>query len=233
MSERLITYFDSQTFMTYLEKKSDRCGYTNYLTNNLHYPPKGHLPLPGGTTNFAKRDCDIWNDIFEAALIINPAFNIYRYVYLLSLTAFLISLRAVSLIHIQFYGTCLASRKFAACLQCGSSYLYHHRSGSFPQEQTSPLYFDRADVKRAIHAPVNVTWTECSNGNVYNTKDGLSASQFSALSVLPNVIQKSKRTVIMHGLADYVLIAEGTRIVIQKSVSLLDMHYKVVTYPIA
>lgn len=31
------------------------------------------------------------------------------------------------------------------------------------------------------------------------------------LSVMPNVIEKSVRTVVMHGGVDYVLIAEGTR----------------------
>ncbi|RDB24738.1 hypothetical protein Hypma_007941 [Hypsizygus marmoreus] len=33
--------------------------------------------------------------------------------------------------------------------------------------------------------------------------------------VLPNVIEKSVRTVIVHGLADFILVAEGTRIAIQ------------------
>jgi carboxypeptidase D len=68
------------------------------------------------------------------------------------------------------------------------------------------LYFDRADVKAAIHAPANVDWTECSNVNVFPRGD---ASPPSALSVLPNVIEKSVRTVIVHGLADFILIAEG------------------------
>ncbi|KXN88358.1 Carboxypeptidase cpdS [Leucoagaricus sp. SymC.cos] len=83
--------------------------------------------------------------------------------------------------------------------------------GSFPQAQTEPLYFDRADVKQAIHAP-NVPWEECSNINVFPNRDG---SLPSALSVLPNVIEKSNRTVIVHGLADFILIAEGARIAIQ------------------
>lgn len=80
-----------------------------------------------------------------------------------------------------------------------------HR-GSFPQIQLSPLYFDRPDVKQAIHAPQNVTWTECSNVNVFPNGD---ASLPSALSVLPNVIEKSNNVVIVHGLGDYILIAEG------------------------
>jgi len=73
------------------------------------------------------------------------------------------------------------------------------------------LYFDRPDVKRAIHAP-EVKWTECSDVDVFPRGDG---SLPSALSVLPNVIEKSQRSVIVHGLADFILIAEGTRIVIQ------------------
>jgi len=77
----------------------------------------------------------------------------------------------------------------------------------------SPIYFDREDVKKAIHAPVNQTWLECSDANVFPRGD---ASLPPAFTVLPDVIEKSNRTVIIHGLADYVLIAEGARIVLQK-----------------
>lgn len=80
------------------------------------------------------------------------------------------------------------------------------RSGSFMQTQLSPLYFDREDVKKAIHAPTNVTWVECSNENVFPRGD---ASLPPAVSVLPGVIEKNQRTVIVHGLADFILIAEG------------------------
>lgn len=44
---------------------------------------------------------------------------------------------------------------------------------------------------------------------------GRDQSIVSTLSVLPNVIEKSVRTVIVHGLADFILVAEGTRIAIQ------------------
>lgn len=72
--------------------------------------------------------------------------------------------------------------------------------------QVAPIYFDREDVKRAIHAPVNTTWSECSNVNVFPRGDG---SLPSALTVLPSIIEKSERSVIVHGLADFILIAEG------------------------
>ena len=78
--------------------------------------------------------------------------------------------------------------------------------------QTSPVYFDRADVKAAIHAPADVDWEICSD-NVFPNGD---ASLPSAFTVLPSVIEKSTRSVIVHGLGDFLLIAEGTRIVLQK-----------------
>ena len=77
----------------------------------------------------------------------------------------------------------------------------------------SPIYFDREDVKKAVHAPVDKTWYECSEINVFPRGD---ASLPPAFTVLPDVIEKSNRTVIIHGLADFVLIAEGARVVLQK-----------------
>jgi carboxypeptidase D len=79
--------------------------------------------------------------------------------------------------------------------------------------QGSPVYFDREDVKKAIHAPLNQTWIQCSEVDVFPNGD---ASLPSALTVLPEVIEKSNRSVIIHGLADFALIAEGARVVLQK-----------------
>jgi carboxypeptidase D len=88
--------------------------------------------------------------------------------------------------------------------------------GSFPNVQSSPLYFDRADVKATLHASLNKTWLECSDANVFQAaQDGIDESLPPAFTVLPSVIEKSERNVIIHGLADYILIAEGARIVLQ------------------
>lgn len=59
----------------------------------------------------------------------------------------------------------------------------------------------------AIHAPTNVSWVECSNINVF--PDGDASTPPALNEVLPTVIEKSKRAVIVHGLADFILIAEG------------------------
>lgn len=66
--------------------------------------------------------------------------------------------------------------------------------------------FNRDDVKLALHAPLDVEWTECSNVNVFPNGDGSLPPVFT---VLPNVIEKSERAVIVNGLADFVVIAEG------------------------
>jgi carboxypeptidase D len=80
-----------------------------------------------------------------------------------------------------------------------------HTRGSFAQKQ-SPIYFNRKEVKEAIHAPVDTEWMVCSEIDVFPNGDG---SLPSAFTVLPNVIEKSQRSVIVHGLADFILIAEG------------------------
>ena len=62
----------------------------------------------------------------------------------------------------------------------------------------------RTDVQDAIHAP-HIDWETCSSGSVYSNGTtgfpGRDQSVGSALSVLPNVIEKSVRSVIVHGLA--------------------------------
>ncbi|KAA1465940.1 alpha/beta-hydrolase [Dentipellis sp. KUC8613] len=88
----------------------------------------------------------------------------------------------------------------------------------FPESTQEFIYFNRTDVQDAIHAP-HINWETCSEGDVYinatTGRPGRDQSIPSTLSVLPNVIEKSERVAIMHGLADFILLAEGTRIAIQ------------------
>lgn len=66
-------------------------------------------------------------------------------------------------------------------------------------------------VQDAIHAP-HINWNSCANGAVYVNPatggSGRDTSIASTLSVLPNVIDKSVRTVIVHGLAVSSVIQE-------------------------
>jgi carboxypeptidase D len=71
------------------------------------------------------------------------------------------------------------------------------------------IYFNRTEVQKAINAPVQ-EWEECSNGVLDDD-----TSPPSGLSVLPRVIEKNKRTVIGHGMLDFILLANGTLMTIQ------------------
>lgn len=156
--------------MAHLDAQAASCGFSDYMEKNLKYPPTGLLPLPNDSTRTA-RGCDLWDEIFNAALIINPAFDIYRifdtYPILWDVLGF---------------------------------------PGSFPQQQ-SPIYFNLTEVKKVLHAPLDVDWVECSNINVF--PDGDASAPPGTNGVLASVIEKNKRTVVVHGLADFILISEG------------------------
>ncbi|KAH9028743.1 Alpha/Beta hydrolase protein [Lactarius pseudohatsudake] len=86
--------------------------------------------------------------------------------------------------------------------------------GTSPQIQVQPVYFNDPKVKAAIHAPVDVEWTECGAVPSVFAASG-DTSQSPLYEVLPRVIAHGARTVVVTGLADFVLISEGTRIGIQ------------------
>ncbi|CAL5872611.1 uncharacterized protein PFLUO_LOCUS6876 [Penicillium psychrofluorescens] len=83
----------------------------------------------------------------------------------------------------------------------------------------STIYFDRPDVKRALHAP-NVTWLECSNqpvfvgGNSGPEQEG-DTSANPIEHVLPQVIEGTNRVLIGNGDYDMVIITNGTLLSIQ------------------
>lgn len=76
-----------------------------------------------------------------------------------------------------------------------------------------PVYFDREDVKRAIHADVNKTWEECASTDVF--VNGTDTSDPSTWHALPNVIDATKNVIIGHGTLDMILLPNGTLLSIQ------------------
>lgn len=69
------------------------------------------------------------------------------------------------------------------------------------------MYFNRQDVKAAIHAPENVQWTECVGSSAVFVGDDTSAP--TSWGVLPRVMKSGVPVVIVTGLADFVLLTEG------------------------
>ena len=85
--------------------------------------------------------------------------------------------------------------------------------GSFDYIPTgTEVYFNRSDVQAAINAPIQ-EWAECTSADVF--VNGTDNSLPSALSVLPSVIDRAERTIIGHGLLDYILIYNGSLLAIQ------------------
>ncbi|KAK3361084.1 serine carboxypeptidase [Lasiosphaeria ovina] len=81
---------------------------------------------------------------------------------------------------------------------------------------SGPVYFDRADVKAAIHALPNQTWEFCASQPVFvnGTDDSVNAGPGSQ-PVIPHVVDRTQNVLIGHGSQDFVLIADGTLLAIQ------------------
>jgi len=165
---------NEQSFMADIHNRSQHCGYTGFLNDYLTFPPKGKLPTPPNV-DYSTPDCTLWNDIYNAASLVNPSFDMYQIL--------------------------TTPPNLWDVLGFPGSFDYIPDGAS--------IYFNRTDVQKAINAPVQ-PWDECSSG-VLTSDD----SPPSGLSVLPRVIEKTKKTLILHGGLDYILIANGTLLMIQ------------------
>ena len=81
-------------------------------------------------------------------------------------------------------------------------------------------YFNRTDVKRAMHAPEYVNWAECSvdpviigNGGPEQGEGDLSADPIQ--KVLPQVIEATNRVLVSNGDLDMIILTNGTLLAIQ------------------
>jgi carboxypeptidase D len=75
------------------------------------------------------------------------------------------------------------------------------------------VYFNRTDVKKAIHAPLDVNWQICTDQDVF--VGGSDTSDPSSYRAIPNVINRTRNVQIAHGAMDMVLLANGTLLAIQ------------------
>ncbi|KAE8352258.1 Alpha/Beta hydrolase protein [Aspergillus coremiiformis] len=81
------------------------------------------------------------------------------------------------------------------------------------------VYFDRPDVKRAMHAPANVTWSGCSQESVFvgtgGPEDEGETSANPIEHVLPQVIESTNRVLVSNADYDMIIITNGTLLSIQ------------------
>jgi carboxypeptidase D len=171
----------NDTFRAYIHNMSDSCGYTDYISTYLTFPPPGPFPstLPGTDSDGNTLDsCDVFDAIYNEVFYVNPCWDIYQ-----------------------------------VATTCPMLWDVLGFPGSVPyQPAGASIYFNRTDVQLAINAPL-IEWEECTSTDVFvNNVDN---SPPSGVSVLPGVIERSKRTIIGHGALDMVLISNGTLLMIQ------------------
>lgn len=75
---------------------------------------------------------------------------------------------------------------------------------------------DTPGFKEYVHANTNGKWVECSDQPVFAGQGDTSLAPTS-INLLGQLADKNKRTVVQHGLRDFVLIANGTLLGIQNS----------------
>ena len=166
-----------ESFNIDIHERADACNYTSFLKDYLVFPPSGPQPPPPNVDKDIER-CDLWTDIYYAAMEINPCFNVY-----------------------QIATTCPLLWDVLGI------------PGSFDYVPVgAEVYFNRSDVQAAINAPTQ-EWAECTSTDVF--LNGTDQSLPPSFSVLPSVIDRAERTIVGHGLLDYILIYEGTLLAIQ------------------
>ena len=78
-------------------------------------------------------------------------------------------------------------------------------------EGAPPLYFDRAEVKKALHVSTEPQWAMCKNGVFPNGDNSAPSSHFA----IPSVIDRTKNVMLVHGDLDMILLANGSMLAIQ------------------
>ncbi|KAK3377944.1 putative serine-TYPE carboxypeptidase F precursor [Podospora didyma] len=172
----------NDTFRATIQARDAKCGYSAWMNKYLVYPPSGPQPLP-----FPGSD--------ENGIPLEECVNIYWDIF-----------DAISLIN-----PCFDLYQVATTCPLLWDVLGFPGSFSYMPEGSS-VYFDRADVKAAIHAP-NITWEECTSKNVF--VNGTDSSLPSHIKALPHVIDKTQNVQIVHGALDMILLANGTLLGIQ------------------
>lgn len=164
--------FDS-SFMSEIESLHESCGYSDFISKYLTFPPSGHQPKVS-SANLG--NCDLFDTVYNQAQQVNQCFNVY-----------------------EVNQTCPTP--------------VDPLSGSTP-------YFNRADVKKAMHAPSNSVWAECSNGAVFTGGRGGPEQEGdysldSIQKVLPQVVEATNRVLVANGDYDMIIITNGTLLSIQ------------------
>jgi carboxypeptidase D len=178
----------NETFLQYLDTAYEQCGYKEYYEKYMAFPPAGVQPQLIGGTPQNSK-ASVDCDVWSAAYIAASQPNPCFNVYEIS------SMCPVLSDPLGFPGDLI--------------YQYPGMGG---------IYFDRKDVKEAMHAPQDVTWAECS-GPVFADRSGPYKNGDNSLDpiqkVLPQIIEATGRVLVSNGNYDMEIITAGTLLSIQ------------------
>ncbi|KAE9408693.1 alpha/beta-hydrolase [Gymnopus androsaceus JB14] len=85
----------------------------------------------------------------------------------------------------------------------------------FPESTQQFIYFNRSKTRYMLLTSTGKFVQRTRSTSMLKDVQGNDQSIPSMLSIFPNVIEKSERVIVVHGLNDFILVAEGTRIAIQ------------------
>ena len=67
----------NQTFTDQLHSLYSSCGYQQYVSEYLTFPPSGIIPVPD-LPYPENNTCALWEIVYDAILLLNPCFNVYH-----------------------------------------------------------------------------------------------------------------------------------------------------------
>lgn len=180
----------NNSFTAGLKNRSEVCGYEAYLDRYITYPAVERQPDGGGLPGLT---ADQTNYVDGCALW-NEVWT---------------AAQAVNPCFSVYTITNLCPMKYDPLgFSDGTSYI---------PEGSGPAYFNREDVKMAIHAPVDdKDWVFCTTDPVFvNGTDTSVLEGPGSQPAIPNVIDRTQNVILGHGIQDFVLISDGTLLSIQ------------------
>jgi carboxypeptidase D len=179
----------NDTVNAQIKNVSQSCGLDTFMDTAMTFPPKGPLPSPPSTSDEVY---DYENcDIYDAIFTAIFEMNPCFDIYQLG--------------------------QQCPLLWDSLGFPYSYDQFYLPDGYTQP-YFNRTDVKKAIHAPLDIDWQFCLPGLENPFVGGESdTSPPSGLNggPLQHVIEHTNNVVIGHGTLDFVLFANGTLATLQ------------------
>ncbi|KAK0739890.1 Alpha/Beta hydrolase protein [Apiosordaria backusii] len=172
----------NDTFRSHIKSMDAQCGFSAFVDTYLTFPPISPLP-------------SILPGIYENGTWSEECYHLYDEIWL----ATTLQNPCFSLYHITDF-----------CPRIWDVLGFLASTPYLPSG--TKAYFDRNDVKAAIHAPQNKTWSLCADEYVFAGSD---SSEPSTMYALPNVINKTGNVIIAHGQLDMVILSNGTLLAIQ------------------